>query len=190
MKTNEIKILLQKFFEGRTSRKEELMLEDFFLAGEPHPDLEAEEKMFLELRSARDSEIPVPQDMEVLVLQRLAPLQQKTARMNRRLTYSLLSAAAAITLLVSTFIFLNRQDQSITITDPQLAYTESRQALETVSEYLNRGTAGLSGLRRLSDASKPLRTLSSLDKAAQELAALSKLGTALDNTQELATEQK
>lgn len=189
MKTNEIKILLQKFFDGTTTPEEEMILEEFFLSGEPHPGLEAEERMFREILNIRNEEIPVPDDLETLVLNRLAPLQNRSERNKKRILYYAVSAAAAILVLVSSVIFLNRQDQSLIISDPKLAYAESREALEMVSSMLNRGTAGLGSLNKLNNAVKPLQNLTSIDKAAKELSVLSKFGNALESTRQFANDK-
>lgn len=189
MKTNEIKILLQKFFDGTTTPEEEMILEELLLNGQPHPGLEAEERMFRERLDIRNQEIPVPEDLEFLVLNRLAPLQNRPERSNKRILYYMMSAAAAILVLISSVVFLNRQDQSMTISDPQLAYAESREALEMVSSMLNRGTAGLSTLNKLNTAVKPLQNLSSIDKAANELSILSKFGDALESAQKFANDK-
>ncbi|MFH0761758.1 MAG: hypothetical protein V2A67_09680 [Bacteroidota bacterium] len=189
MKTNEIKILLQKFFDGMTTPEEEMILEEFFLSGQAHPGLETEERMFREILNIRNKEIPVPEDLEFLVLNRLAPLQNQPERSRKRIIYYMMSAAAIIVLLISSVIFLNRQDQSMTISDPKLAYSESREALEMVSSMLNRGTAGLSTLNKLNTAVKPLQNLSSIDKAANELSILSKFGDALESAQKFANDK-
>ena len=183
MKTNEIKILLQKFFDGTTTPDEEMILEEFFLSEQPHPGMEAEERMFRERLDIRNEEIPVPEDLESLVLNRLDPLQQRPAAKIKRIYYYMMSAAAIILLLISSVVFLNRQDQSMIISDPELAYAESRVALEKVSSMLNRGTAGLSSLNKLNTAVKPLQNLSAIDKAANELSNLSKSGSDLEATQ-------
>ncbi len=189
MKTNEIKILLQKFFDGKTTPVEETMLEDFFLDGDSHPGMEAEAMMFHELVNIRDEKIIVPENLEELVIQKLEPLQRQSGSSNRRLVYYLMSAAAALFLIVSTFLMLNRQDQVMAITDPQLAYAESKQALVTVSEMLNRGRASLAGLNKINAAVEPLQAFSSLDKATRELQVLSRLGDALKTTNRIAKDK-
>jgi hypothetical protein len=188
MKTNEIKILLQKFFDGISTPEEEFILEEFFLSGKAHPGLETEERMFREMLNIRNEEIPVPEDLESLVLNRLAPLQNMPSKNRSRVIYYMMSAAAVIVLLISSVVFLNRQDQSMVISDPQLAYAESREALEMVSSMLNRGTSGLNTLNKLNTAVEPLQNLTSIDKAANELANFSKLRNALETTHRIAHE--
>ena len=67
-----------------------------------------------------------------------------------------------------------RQDQTLYINDPKIAYAESRQALEMVSKMFNEGTSQLSGLSKFNQAVEPLSKLNSLDKAAKSLSFLGK----------------
>jgi hypothetical protein len=77
--------------------------------------------------------------------------------------------------MVSTFLFISRSNDSLFVTDPKIAYAESREALEMVSKYFNQGTAKLSGLGKLNQAIEPLNKLNSLDKAAKSLSEFGKL---------------
>jgi hypothetical protein len=95
-------------------------------------------------------------------------------RGNRRIQYLVFSIAAALLLMVSTFIFLSRQNQTQYISDTKIAYAESHQALELVSKLFNEGTSQLSGLSKINQAIEPLSKLNSLDKAAKSLSNLGK----------------
>ncbi len=175
MKTNEVKILLQKYYSGLTSVKEESALEEYFLKGRIDPEFEADKLHFLSVASMREEEIPVPDDLESSVLLTLKGIQKTEARGRRRVIYMTLSVAAGLILMVSTYIFLAGQDQTQYIDDPKIAYAESREALEMVSKYFNTGTSQLSELSKINQAVEPLTQLSSLDKAAKSLSILGKL---------------
>lgn len=175
MKTSEVKILLQKYYEGLTSPTEEADLESYFLAGETDPEFEADRLHFMAVAAMRDEDIPVPEDLEASVLSTLSAVQKTRVLGNRGIIYIAMSVAAGLMLMVSTVMFLSRQDSSQTVSDPQLAYAETRQALELVSKYFNEGTSELSGLNRINDAVKPLKKLNSLDEAIQSLSVIGKL---------------
>ncbi len=189
MNTNEIKILLHKYYDGWSTPEEELLLESYFLNGRPDPELAADEQYFREMKEIRLMEIPVPDDLEQSVLTRLESLQNQSPKSSRRMIYLIMSSAASVLILVSSFLFLYRRDSINELNDPQLAYTESLSALEKVSGYLNQGTSGLSDLGTLSNAVKPLKNLNSIHRATQELSVLSKLGNALSATKEIAKEK-
>jgi hypothetical protein len=175
MKTSEVKILLQKYYEGLTSPSEESNLEKYFLESPASPEFEADRLHFQAVASMKNEEIPVPEDLEISVLNTLKKVQRVQVRENRRIIYLGLSVAAGLLLLVSTFIFITRQDNSGLVTDPKIAYAESRQALELVSKYFNQGTSQLSGLSKINQAVEPLNKLNSLDRAAKRLTDLGKV---------------
>ncbi|MCX6224582.1 MAG: hypothetical protein NTV01_07510 [Bacteroidia bacterium] len=175
MKTNEVKVLLQKYYNGLTSPGEESDLEEYFLNGRVDPEFEADKIHFLAVAAMRDEEIPVPDDLEASVLDALKVVQKDHKHANRRITYMVLSVAAGLFLMVSTYILLSRQNQTQYISDPKIAYAESREALEMVSKFFNEGTSQLSGLSRINQAFEPLQKLNSLDKAAKRLSAIGKL---------------
>lgn len=189
MKTSEIKILLQKFYDGMSSPDEELFLEEYFLKGQIDPDLETDERYFRELKDLKSESIEIPDDLESLVLNRLQSEQDRPERKSNRLIYIILSSAATVLLLVSSLFFLSQRDHTPELRDLQVAYAESLQALETVSSYLNQGTEGLANLNKLNEAVEPLKNLNSIQKATKELSLLSKLGNVLDTTHEIVGEK-
>jgi hypothetical protein len=174
MKTNEVKILLQKYYNGSTSPREESDLEEYFLNNQAGPEFEADKLHFMAVAAMRDEDIEVPVDLETSVLHKLNEVQKRQVRGNRRIQYLVFSIAAALLLMVSTFIFLSRQNQTQYISDTKIAYAESHQALELVSKLFNEGTSQLSGLSKINQAIEPLSKLNSLDKAAKSLSNLGK----------------
>jgi hypothetical protein len=189
MNTNEIRILLQKYYDGWSTPEEELLLESYFLDGRTDPEFAADEQYFREIRDLRLQVIEVPEDLEQSVLNRLESIQNQLPGKSRRILYLVMSSAASVLILVSSILFLNRRDLVGELSDPQLAYTESMNALEKISGYLNKGTAGLSNLGKLSEAVEPLKNLNSIHRATQELSVLSKLGNALSATKEIAIDK-
>ncbi len=169
MKTSEIRILLQKYYEGSTSSFEEADLEKYFLNERVDAEFEADKLHFEALSSMRNEDIPVPEDLESSVLAALKKVQGSQRGGTKRIVYLTVSLAAALLLMVSTYIFVSRNDQSSLVSDPKIAYAESREALELVSKYFNDGTSRLSGLSKINQAIEPLSKLNSLDKAAKSL---------------------
>jgi hypothetical protein len=177
MKTNEVKILLQKYYSGQTSPMEESDLEKYFLGDRVDPEFDVDKLHFQAFASMRDEDIEVPADLEISVLNTLKSVQKVKTRENRRIVYISLSIAAGLLLMVSTFVFISRKDQSGYITDPKVAYAESREALEMVSKYFNEGTSQLSSLGKINQAVEPLNKLQTLDNAVKKLSKLGKTQT-------------
>lgn len=174
MKTSEVKILLQKYYEGSTSSIEEADLEQYFLNERVDPEFDADKLHFEAVASMRNEDIPVPEDLESSVLAALIKVQHVQGWGARRVVYFSLSLAAALLLMVSTYVFVSRNNQTSFVTDPKIAYAESREALELVSKYFNDGTSRLSGLSKINQAIEPLSKLNSLDKAAKSLSEFGK----------------
>jgi hypothetical protein len=175
MKTNEVKALLQKYYDGLTTPQEESNLEAYFINNQTDSEFETDRLHFLAVGSMRDEDIPVPPDLESSVLSILSKEQKSQKAGNRKIIYLVLSVAAGLLLMVSTFVFLSGQNKIQTITDPGIAYAESRQALVMVSKFFNEGTSQLSGLGKLNQAVQPLGKLNTLDRAAKTLTNVGRL---------------
>jgi len=166
--------LLQKYYEGMSNKEEEKMLMDYFLRGEVPKDLDVDRMHFEALADMQDESIEVPADLESKILARLSVEQAPTRRMNTRFLFTLTSVAAGLALIVSTFLFINRQPNLGTYDDPQMAYAETKEALEMVSNIFNQGTEKLSGLNQMDKAMQPLGKLGKMDKASENLKYLGK----------------
>lgn len=182
MERNQITGLLQKYYDGMSSPEEEKMLMDYFLRSNVPEDLDVEQKHFEALAAMQDEKIEVPADLESNILVRLAVEQRPTRRLNTRLLYTITSVAAGLALIVSTFIFLNRQPDLGTYDDPQVAYAETKEALGMVSRLFNQGTEKLAGLGEMDKAMKPLEQLGKVDKVTENLKFLEKLDEGMKQT--------
>jgi hypothetical protein len=175
MKTSEIRTLLQKYYDGLTSPQEEAAIEDFLINGPVIHELEADRLHFQSILAMRDEDIPVPEDLEDSIRANLNRIQIRPEKSTRRVIYLIMSAAAALLLMVSTYVFVSNQNQTEYVTDPNIAYAESKEALELISKYFNEGTAQLNSLAKIDMAMEPLNKLSSLNKVANGLSKLGKV---------------
>lgn len=175
MKTNEVKILLQKYYDGLTLPGEESKLEEYFLSGRADPEFEADQLHFMAVAAMKDEEISVPEDLEVSVLYTLKKVQEQQVRKSRRIYYLAMSIAAGLLIMVSTFLFLSDDESTRNISDPKIAYAESLEALATVSKLFNEGTSQLAGLSKMSQAMEPLQKLNTLGRTAKRLSDVGKL---------------
>lgn len=142
MTTKEIEALLAKYYEGESSLREEHLLKEFF-QGDQVPEHLREHKPMFGL-FALEAKPAVSRGFDSGLEERLEG--GRTIPMNpsvKRLIWSL-SLAASIVLVAGLFtvfklgIFAPAQPYG-TITDPQLAYAEARNALCLVSSRLNSG---------------------------------------------------
>ena len=79
MDKDKIKELLERFFNGTTTREEETLLMQYFVQEENVPkEWEAEQQMFRQLAEARHTLPPVPQGLE----KRLGKLIDKQEKLN------------------------------------------------------------------------------------------------------------
>ncbi len=165
MKREELKRLLEKYYDGQTSAEEEERLKKYFSGKDILPGFEAEKEIFSHYKMSEN--IPVPSvDFEDRILKGIADLDKKQRTLSLKKRYiTIISAAATILLLVGTyFIFFNREFQEDTYSDPQIAYAETMKILYEVSVKLNKGTEALSPLNNMQDAMKT--GLESADRSA------------------------
>ena len=165
MKREELKKLLEKYYDGETSREEEERLKNFFSGNDFLPEYEAEKEIFSHY--AGSESIPVPSvDFEDRILKGIDDLEKKQRSISPRRRYiTVMSAAAAILLLIGTyFIFFNKEAQEDTFSDPQLAYAETMRILNEVSVKLNKATEALKPLNKMQDAMET--GLESIDRSA------------------------
>lgn len=165
MKREELKKLLEKYYDGETSREEEERLKNFFSGHDVFPGYEAEKEIFCHY--AGSERIPVPSvDFEDRILKGIDDLEKKQRSIFLKKRYiTAMSAAAAILLLIgSYFVFFNKEAQEDTFSDPQLAYAETMRILNEVSVKLNKATEALKPLNKMQNAMET--GLESIDRSA------------------------
>jgi hypothetical protein len=151
MKEELLKKLLEKYYNGDTSVEEELILKEYFSGDEIFPGYEAEKEVF-RLYSASD-EIPVPDDkLEARIkasIDRIDTHKSEQAPAIRR--YPIFSIAAGLLILIASYFMLKQHSgPRDTFSDPRLAYAETMKILNEVSIKLNKGTAALQPLTKIS----------------------------------------
>ena len=165
MKREELKELLEKYYDGQTSAEEEERLKKYFSGKDILSGFEAEKEIFSHYTVSEN--IPVPSvDFEDRIFGNIDDLERKEKNKSVKKRYiTVISAAATILLLVgSYFIFFNREVQEDTFSDPQIAYAETMKILYEVSVKFNKGTEALKSLNNMQDAMKT--GLESADRSA------------------------
>jgi hypothetical protein len=178
-----IKELLEKFYEGMTSKSEETELENFFMETEKLPEeLLADRDLF---RSMSDLKEPmdVPAGLQQKLIDRLDTAARSETRVRRIGLYSLSGLAAGLLVLLSVYLGIIRDshEQSIgqyAIEDPEIAYIEARRALEYVSGKWNKGTSELENLQQVNKGMETVSTMRKFSSGSRELNLLGNLGKA------------
>lgn len=158
MKQNEIKILLEKYFEAETSLKEEQILREFFQNEIIDPELEPYKAFFTEMSSL--SEKTESPEFEKSVMELILKPESGSKSRYRSIWLKISGIAAA--LLIAIGGFLNYQNQQNVITDsfsnPEEALAYAQETLNFISEKYNMGMAHLQPVQMLNHAVQPLES--------------------------------
>ena len=142
MDYNNIKQLLDKYFEGNTSIQEEFKLKNFFSSeGDIPHDLLYAKALFTHLKNERE----------------LVCNKQLTKPVARKIIYTVSGIAASLFLAMFLLFSYQKQDDKIiyayingkAITDKNIAERYTKQVLLAVSQNLEKGTKNLDYLNKL-----------------------------------------
>ncbi|UCH13963.1 MAG: hypothetical protein JSV22_12770 [Bacteroidales bacterium] len=180
MDIKELRILLQKYYNGETTLKEEDILKKYFIE---NPDIDeefqAEKEQFVMFDRAKKQEVPIKdfeKDLEKLIDNQ--KVIYPVFRSNK--TWMKIAGVAASILIIfgiynSIKYFTGKPEYKDTIDDPRIAYEETKNALLYISEKLNYGTKELNNISKLNSGVQKLNTVSRLDQGLGKLQLLSKL---------------
>jgi len=153
MTTEEIKQLLEKYYNGESSVDEEIILKEFFSREIIPDELKAERDIFSYY--LKSSGIPLPSDgFTGRIISSIDKEEINLASFRkRRIFRALTTIAAGILILAGSYLlFKNKSEQADTFSDPEIAYNEAMKILYDVSARLNRGTKGLEKVGMMQDA--------------------------------------
>jgi hypothetical protein len=188
MEPERIKVLLDKYYEGKTSMEEETQLAGFFMNPGVPSEMEADRLLFISLLESSKVTIPDEKFDEKLFAAIESQEKGKVRESNiNRFIIPLAGIAAGLLILIgSYFLLVERQAQdsfpayhSQAIDDPQLAYEEARGALLAVSQVMNKGTRELEALSRMEDATRNLAMINKFEQGAGELSVISRFDEAV-----------
>ncbi len=166
METEQLRALLERFYEGKTSREEEETLRRTLLETKVQEEFAADREFFLAMRedAATGPSPAFTRKLEELVDEHYAAgSTAKVIPLRRRLLRAVPVAASLLLVLATYFFFLSRKPKD-TFQDPQLAYQETKRILLYVSQKFNQGTHTLS---YLDDLSLPAREMRKVGEAAR-----------------------
>jgi hypothetical protein len=164
MNEEELKRLIEKYYNGNSTEDEESILKDYFRRGNIPEGYEAEKLIFSYYNES--SEIPEPSiDFEARIMAGIdASGRNNGFRKIKRYLLPVLSAAAGLLILVASyFLVVKKTETGDTFTDPQLAYAETIKILRNVSLQLNHSTRALEPVARINEISK--KSFSSMNES-------------------------
>lgn len=115
---DEIKRLLNTYYDGNTSIEQEKLLCDFFATTTDIPaELETERQLFMALQSATKIDIDIPADLEQSLIAHIDNLERQETQNRRKWIkpFSIISVAASIIILIAIGLkFVNLNDKVVT----------------------------------------------------------------------------
>ena len=146
MTETDIKILLERFYDGNTTLEEERILSDFLLHNDNiPPGLEPDKKLFSCINELNGT--TPTQEFENNIesyIDSLDSESKKTVALHPSVWKKIAGIAAAVIVLIATGISYNnyeiKQKDSLYISREK-AYSEAERALVLLSQNLNKGTS-------------------------------------------------
>ena len=145
MEFKELEILLERYFDGKTTLAEEQQIKEFFKNSAELPQKMKETKaMFEFFQNEKEKQA----DFE------FSPIKRKDKAKIRKLYYQVSAIAASILILISIFTYTdNLEEQKVyayingkPIMNEQVAEMEAKRALMLVSSNFNQGAENLKHL--------------------------------------------
>ena len=152
MKEEELKRLIEKYYNGESTEEEESSLRNYFRKNDILPGYEAEKSIFGYFDDS--AEIPEPTiGFEARILAGIdASERKKGSQKIKRYLLPILSAAAGFLILIgSYFVFIHKTEFQDTYKDPKIAYAETMKILMDVSSQLNRGVRSLEPVSKIEE---------------------------------------
>jgi hypothetical protein len=168
MNQEEIKQLLDKYYDGETTRDEEIVLKEYFSHNAVPSELTDEAEIFRYYSGS--FVIPEPSDdFENRIISAIDSADQIADNIKRRKIYITLSGVAAVMLILAGtyFFFIQKSEPRDTYSDPEIAYAETMKILYNVSGRINHGTKALGQLGELRDETS--RSINTLNKSTSVL---------------------
>ena len=147
MDTDKIRQLLDRYYDGQSSEREEQVLKDYFLQDDVPPQWATDQRLFRQLYGA---DMPAIDGLEQRLSRQIDGWNRVEKTANRRTrTIGLrwiAGIAASLLLLFAIGLLIDRQQkqaqyavQQDTFDDPRDAYAETQKALMKFSESINKG---------------------------------------------------
>jgi hypothetical protein len=175
MEIQEVKKLLEKYYEGFTSMEEEARLSAYFKQENIPDHLIAEKEMFLFYATEKGEEYPADLSDEIKeMIGRLENKPNSGSKQFSKYLYWISGVAASLLLIISSYFFLKSPALEDTYDNPELAYQETKKVLLYVSSKLNKGTLPVEEkFSKMTSGTEEIRKISKLRKGLDEVQTIS-----------------
>ena len=168
MDLHEVERLLEKYWQTETTLEEEQKLRDFFTTGPVPPALKGAADLFAFFQAEKGKAIE--QNFEGAVTKQLKARQG--GKLVSMIGYGNMARIAAGIAVVVAATFLIRQEirknypkeMQDTYSDPQLAFEETKRALQMISNSFGKAKKEASKMQMLNEAEKKIQMKKDSDK--------------------------
>ena len=168
MDLREAEHLLEKYWQCETSVEDEQKLRDFFAAGNIPSSLKGASELFKFLNVEKGKTLAI--NFEGTVTKKLQTRQE--GKVIQMFSYGNMARIAAGIVVVVAATFLIRQEirksypkeVQDTYSDPQLAFEETKRALQMISNSFGKAKKEASKIQMLNEAEKKIQTKPSKEK--------------------------
>ena len=156
MKTKEVKDLLQRYFDGKTSLEEERKLETYFQSGNVADELKEYTGFFGGISEL--AEVPGEATIEEDVMDHILENEHEEKSKYRHLWRAVTGTAASVILVLGGFLIWEQQQKPYedTFENPEVAYAHAKQTMQYVAAKYTKGVEELSNFETLETATEPL----------------------------------
>lgn len=186
MKIQDIKILLEKYYDGSSSLSEEESLKTFFSQEDIPLELKPDQDLFLYYATEKTGERSNSGHDTKLRENILNAINSPTRKLSSSTGYKgqlywLSAVAASLIMIFASYFLLVNHGPEDTFDDPQLAYLEAKRVLEYVSVRFQEGTQPVKeGISHLEHSMKPLKKISEMNKGLNEVSKASTLPSGMN----------
>ncbi|MFV0592823.1 MAG: hypothetical protein ACK5M7_15675 [Draconibacterium sp.] len=157
MSTEEVKILLQRYFNGESTDADERTLEEYFQLEEIAEEVAEYAEFFggiSELANLADDS-----SIEDDVMDYILENEHREKTRYRSMWKVVTGIAASVIIVLGGFLFYQEQQKPFedTFKNPDEAYAYASKTLEFISGKYNKGLAQLSNFEMLQKASEPIK---------------------------------
>lgn len=168
MDLHEVERLLEKYWQTETTLEEEQKLRGFFTAGDVPPSLKGAADLFAFFQAEKNKALE--QNFEPAVTKQLRSRQG--GKLISMIGYGNMARIAAGIIVVVAATFFIRQEvrknypkeMQDTYTDPQLAFEETKRALQMISNTFGKAKKEASKMQMLNEAEKKIQSKKEGDK--------------------------
>ena len=156
MKTEEVKQLLQKYFDGESTIEEEKSLESYFSSENVNEEVKKYSGFFEGISELSRAEIS--DNIEEDLMSCLIEKQSGEKTKYRRIWQAISGIAASIIIIAGGMLLFRQNEQPFkdTFDNPQIAYAYAEQTLGYISTKYNKGLEGFENFEKLQTAVQPM----------------------------------